>query len=104
MALSVRQRIADIARAEPDRTALVGFGTDLAEQLQRALNSRIAIEQAKGAVAERAGVDMDTAFGWLRTYARSNNMRLAVVAVAIVERALSIDALRTTPTRLPEQS
>jgi bile acid-coenzyme A ligase len=33
MALSVRQRIADIARAEPDRTALVGFGTDLAEQV-----------------------------------------------------------------------
>jgi bile acid-coenzyme A ligase len=33
MVLSVRQRIADIARAEPDRTALVGFGTDLAEQV-----------------------------------------------------------------------
>src|SRR5580658_6011848 len=33
MALSVRRRIADIARAEPDRTALVGFGTDLAEQV-----------------------------------------------------------------------
>jgi bile acid-coenzyme A ligase len=33
MVLSVRQRIADIARAEPDRTALVGFGADLAEQV-----------------------------------------------------------------------
>jgi bile acid-coenzyme A ligase len=33
MVLSVRRRIADTARAEPDRTALVGFGTDLTEQV-----------------------------------------------------------------------
>jgi bile acid-coenzyme A ligase len=31
--LSVRHRIADIARAEPDRTALVGFDAHLAEQV-----------------------------------------------------------------------
>jgi bile acid-coenzyme A ligase len=31
--VSVRQRIADIARAGPDRTALVGFGPALAEQV-----------------------------------------------------------------------
>jgi bile acid-coenzyme A ligase len=33
MVLPVRQRIADIARAGPDRTALVGFDTDMAEQV-----------------------------------------------------------------------
>ncbi len=33
MVLSVRRRIAGIARAEPDRTALVGFDADLAEQV-----------------------------------------------------------------------
>ena len=33
MVLSVRRRIADIARAGPGRTALVGFDTDLAEQV-----------------------------------------------------------------------
>jgi bile acid-coenzyme A ligase len=33
MVLSVRRRIADIARAEPDRTALIGFDTHLAEQV-----------------------------------------------------------------------
>jgi bile acid-coenzyme A ligase len=33
MVLSVRRRIAGIARAEPDRTALVGFDTALAEQV-----------------------------------------------------------------------
>jgi len=70
--------------------------TGLAEQLQGALNSRIVIEQAKGVVAERAGVDMDTAFGWLRGYARDNNVRLADVAIAITERSLPVEALRTT--------
>jgi bile acid-coenzyme A ligase len=33
MVLSVRRRIADIARAEPGEAAIVGFGTDLAEQV-----------------------------------------------------------------------
>jgi bile acid-coenzyme A ligase len=33
MVLSVRRRIADIARAEPGEAAVVGFGTDLAEQV-----------------------------------------------------------------------
>ena len=33
MVLSVRRRIADNARAEPGEVALVGFGTDLAEQV-----------------------------------------------------------------------
>ncbi|MBY8853920.1 hypothetical protein K7G98_39090, partial [Saccharothrix sp. MB29] len=32
MTLSVHRRIADIARAEPGRTALIGFDADLAEQ------------------------------------------------------------------------
>ncbi len=44
MALSVRRRIADIARAEPDATALVGFDTDLAERVVswRELADRVA--------------------------------------------------------------
>src|ERR1700722_8274437 len=33
MVLSVRRRIADIARAEPERTALIGFDAQLAEQV-----------------------------------------------------------------------
>lgn len=48
MAQSVRRRIADIARAEPDRTALVGFGTDLAEQV-------MSWREFAGRVADAAG-------------------------------------------------
>ena len=56
MVLSVRRRIADIARAEPDRTAFVGFGTDLAEQVLswREFASRVAdTAGALGAALDR---------------------------------------------------
>jgi transcriptional regulator with GAF, ATPase, and Fis domain len=60
----------------------------LAEQLQYALDSRVAIEQAKGVLAEHAGLDMSGAFDALRAYARTNNTRLVEVAQGIVERRL----------------
>ena len=43
----------------------------LNEQLSAALTSRVVIEQAKGVIAERAGVDLAEAFSRLRAYARS---------------------------------
>lgn len=65
----------------------------LNEQLQRALNSRIVIEQAKGVVAERAGLDMDQSFARLRRHARNHNLRLADVAQAVSSKALAVSAL-----------
>jgi GAF domain-containing protein len=55
------------------------------EQLQAALNSRIVIEQAKGKVAERLGLDMDTAFTTLRRYARDHNLRLSDLAQTFID-------------------
>jgi len=56
----------------------------LTEQLQGALNSRIVIEQAKGALSRMEGVSVDEAFLIMRHRARSNRLRLADVAQSIL--------------------
>jgi GAF domain-containing protein len=60
----------------------------LNEQLSAALTSRVVIEQAKGVISERAGIDLAEAFARLRTYARSRNQRLTDVARAAVDGTL----------------
>ncbi|RZT87822.1 GAF domain-containing protein [Pseudonocardia sediminis] len=63
--------------------------TDLSEQLQSALSSRIAIEQAKGLVAAHNSGDLEAAFVAIRTTARNNSVRLRDVADAIINGELS---------------
>ena len=45
-------------------------------QLQEALKSRVAIEQAKGITAQRHGVTIDQAYQLIRAHARNNNASL----------------------------
>jgi transcriptional regulator with GAF, ATPase, and Fis domain len=83
------QGLADVATIGILQERAIHQGVQLADQLQQALNSRIAIEQAKGMVAERVHVGMDEAFGLLRGYARSRRRRLSDVAVALIDGTLS---------------
>ena len=69
----------------------------LNEQLNRALNTRIVIEQAKGMVAEREGLDMEQAFGLLRGHARSHNLRLVDVATDVIGGSLDTASLKSAP-------
>jgi GAF domain-containing protein len=62
------------------------------EQLNHALNSRIVIEQAKGVVAERTGLDMEEAFVRLRRHARNHNLRLVDAAHAVIDGTLKPEA------------
>lgn len=55
----------------------------LTTQLQSALHSRVAIEQAKGMLAERLGISVDEAFDLLRRHARSHNLRLSDLAMEV---------------------
>ena len=65
------------------------------EQLTYALNVRILIEQAKGVLAERAGVDTEKAFSAMRAYARDRHELLAEVAGAVVDGVLLAEAFDT---------
>jgi GAF domain-containing protein len=60
--------------------------TRLTAQLQLALNSRVLIEQAKGAIMEREGVDATRAFELMRRRARSSERKLAEVAREVLAR------------------
>jgi GAF domain-containing protein len=61
---------------------------DLSRQLQGALESRIAVEQAKGLIAQSLGVTMDAAFALLRNHARRTGQNLQVVSSAVTAREL----------------
>ena len=67
------------------------------EQLTNALTSRVTIEQAKGVLFERAGIDMADAFARLRSYARNHNLRLTDVARAAIDGTLDPQAWTSTP-------
>lgn len=64
-------------------------------QLQQALDSRVVIEQAKGAVSAWLGVSTGEAFELLRAYSRNNGRRLADVADDVIRGELPAPDLRT---------
>lgn len=82
--LTVAKALADLATiaiiqdrsATDDRTLIL--------QLETALDTRVVIEQAKGIIAQDAGLEMDEAFSRIRGYARKSNQRLRSVAARIV--------------------
>jgi hypothetical protein len=63
----------------------------LASQLQRALDSRIVIEQAKGVLSARHGLTVDEAFEVLRRNTRNRGARIHQVAAAVVERSIELE-------------
>ncbi|MFB9411107.1 GAF and ANTAR domain-containing protein [Dactylosporangium matsuzakiense] len=78
--VQIVQALADVAAIGLLQHRTISHGVALTEQLQGALNSRVVIEQAKGAVAQAHGISVDAAFVMLRAYARSRNQRLGDVA------------------------
>jgi GAF domain-containing protein len=84
------QALADIATISILQQRLVEESELAQAQLQRALDSRVVIEQAKGYLAQRQDIDMDEAFARLRRYARSTQTRIGVVAADVIAGRLAL--------------
>jgi GAF domain-containing protein len=91
--LALGQALADVATIGILQERAIRRGEALNEQMQTALDNRLIIEQAKGILAERGGLDLDTAFTRLRLYARAHGLRPADVARDVIGDDLAADVL-----------
>lgn len=82
------QALADVATIGILQERTIRDSSELRDQLQAALTSRVIIEQAKGVVAETANVSIEAAFALIRHHAHSNQTPLSLVARQLVARDL----------------
>jgi GAF domain-containing protein len=96
--LSAAQALADVASIALIQQRAAEDARILNTQLQTALTSRVVIEQAKGVLAERAGLTVDVAFERLRRYARAHHRRLTDLAQSVATRDMAlVDAISRAP-------
>jgi GAF domain-containing protein len=91
--LVVAQALADMATIGILQQRSTQRASAESEQLQRALTTRVVIEQAKGVLAEFGGVAMEAAFETMRSYSRSHKVKLTAVAEALTQRTLAPNAV-----------
>jgi GAF domain-containing protein len=91
--ITTAQAFADVATIAILQNRAVSEVQAVNDQLNHALNSRVLIEQAKGMVAERDGLDMEQSFRRLRAYARSHNLRLVDVAQSVIDGTIPSTSL-----------
>jgi GAF domain-containing protein len=88
--LALARALADVATIGLLQERAVRESRTTSAQLQVALTSRVLIEQAKGVLAARNDIDIDTAFETLRTYARRHGRKLTEVARDVVENGFDV--------------
>jgi GAF domain-containing protein len=85
------QALADVATIAILQARAVEDAARLAEQLEYALESRVVVEQAKGILAERLGIDPEVAFTRLRRHGRQHGLHLATLARQVVGGSFPLD-------------
>ncbi|WP_326965318.1 GAF and ANTAR domain-containing protein [Arthrobacter sp. PL16] len=88
--IAIGQALADVATISILQERTIKESATVNDQLQRALNSRILIEQAKGMIAHILDVSTDEAFQRLRAHARSHQTSLTDTAQAVLDRTLTL--------------
>ncbi len=91
------QALADVATIAILQHRASSEAQILNEQLNKALNSRVVIEQAKGMIAERLGLNMVESFTTLRNHSRNHNLRLVDVAGGVIDGSIVPSGLDHLP-------
>lgn len=86
----VARALADMASSLVVNARELEQSRRVADQLRHALESRVVIEQAKGAITRERGVSVDEAFALLRSHARSHNRKLHDVARGVLDGSLQL--------------
>jgi transcriptional regulator with GAF, ATPase, and Fis domain len=91
--LSLGQALADVASVSLFPSEAAEDDHALSAQLQRALSSRMLVEQAKGFLAQVGDLEMDQAFRALQAFAREHRQGLTSVAGGVVSRVIPAELL-----------
>jgi len=95
--IGIAQALADVATIAVLQYRSAQTSSTVIRQLEGALHSRIAIEQAKGIVAQVLNLDMNDAFATIRRHARRHNRLLVDVANDLISRRLAPHQLDRWP-------
>lgn len=82
------QAFADVAAIGILQERKIAEAEDRSQHLQRALDSRVIIEQAKGMLAERAHISTEEAFDRIRAQARRNGEKVGAVCRRVIDTDL----------------
>jgi GAF domain-containing protein len=88
--IKIVQSLADVATIKLVQERALRGAEVLADQLQRALASRIVIEQAKGVLAQFHRISVEAAFTLMRDHARRSRRRLSDVAQELINDPTSV--------------
>jgi GAF domain-containing protein len=88
--LATAQLLADVGISYIANSRLLQERSELADQLQRALDSRVVLEQAKGVLSERHGIDLSEAFERIRAHARSRRRKVGEVSREVLSGELEL--------------
>jgi GAF domain-containing protein len=97
---AVAQALADVATIGILQERVIQEGHLMEQQLHRALDSRIVIEQAKGVISNGLSLSMDDAFLLLRKYARDHNLTIRTASEHVSRRVVSVQSIASNPTKL----
>ncbi|MBH0108729.1 GAF and ANTAR domain-containing protein [Salinibacterium sp. NG22] len=96
---AVAQALADVATIGITHERALQHAHLVEEQLHNALNSRIAIEQAKGVIANGLSLSMDDAFALLRKYSRDCNRTIRTTSEMVSRREITVQQIVEAATK-----